>query len=173
MKPKIVQAVNQQIAAEFNSAYIYLGMAAYADSINLKGFANWFKIQFKEELDHAAGLHSHLVERGAKLSLSALPAPADSYQSIAAAAAATLKHEQLITTKISSLYELAQKEKDHALASFLQWYISEQVEEEANATQLVDKLAIVGDTPTALYLLDQELLVRKYTPSSILGHNGG
>lgn len=171
MKNNIIKAINNQLKNELNSAYIYLAMAAYVESINLKGFANWFKVQSQEEIDHAMGLYNHLSQREAKIVLQALPQPQTDYKNIEAVAAETLKHEQFITKMINNLYELAKKEKDYPLISFLQWYIDEQVEEEAGASELLNKVKMVGNNLSALYMLDKELLTRQYTPASILSKN--
>jgi ferritin len=162
MKNTVIKSVNAQIAEELSSAYIYLGMAAYAESINLKGFANWFTVQAKEELTHAMGFYKHLVNRGEKIDLAAMPKPSTSYKSIVEAVAETLKHEKYITDKINKLFELATKEKDYPLASILKWYIDEQVEEEGNATELLDKTKMVGKNETTLYMLDKELATRVF-----------
>ncbi len=167
MKSQVLQAVNNQIKEELNSAYIYLGMMAYAESKSLSGFANWFRVQAQEELDHAEGFFNHLVDRGAKVSLSALPKPKDNYKTILEAAQETLKHEQYITKKIHQLYETADQHKDYALVSLLKWYIDEQVEEEDSAQQIIDKVKMCDNKKHALYMVDKELLQREYKKEEI------
>lgn len=168
MKKSIVNAINKQIYEELNSAYIYLAMSAYAESVGLKGFANWFRVQSKEEEDHAMGFYNYLNSQGETVAYSALPKPKGSFKDIMEATKETLKHEEHITKCIHSLVDLSHKEKDHAFASMLQWYVDEQVEEEDSVRDIIDKLTMVGKNGPSLYMLDKELSARTYKPASIL-----
>lgn len=169
MKENVIQMVNEQIKAEMFSSYLYLSMAAYLENQNLKGFANWMRVQAKEEYDHALGFFNYLLMRGAKVELLEIAKPENTFINVSDIFAKTLNHENNITAKINNIYELAMQEKDFALHSFLKWYIDEQVEEEANVKELIDKIKILGDNGEALYLLDRELLARQYIPATILG----
>jgi ferritin len=150
-------AINDQINAEFGSAYLYLAMSAYSESINLKGFANWFKKQSEEENEHAFKLYDYLIERGGKVVLAAMPKPATNFGSIQKAFEQTLKHEKLITSKIHKLYELAVKEKDYATQAHLQWFITEQVEEEATAEDILNQIKMVDAKPGSLFYIDRHI----------------
>ncbi|MFH0773415.1 MAG: ferritin [bacterium] len=167
MDNTVVSELNKQIQEEFFSAYLYLSMAAYCSSKNLFGFASWFTVQAKEEVDHAMGFYNHLVAQGEKVELLALAKPAGSFGTLLDIAKATLSHEQHITARIKKIYEHAKEEKEYATELFVTWYIKEQVEEEANATILIEKIKMVGDDKTSLYLLDKELTLRTYTPVKI------
>lgn len=160
MKQNIESAINDQIKEELFSAYIYLAMAAYCEHLNLRGMANWFDVQSQEEVDHARGFYNYLVEANGRVRLQAVPEPPTDFKGPLGMAEETLKHEQYITSKINELYELAQSEKDYAFQSFLKWYIDEQVEEEASATELIEKIKMVGKEPAALYILDKEMSAR-------------
>lgn len=168
MKENVIQIVNEQIRVEMFSSYLYLSMAAYLENQNLKGFANWMRVQAKEEYDHALGFFNYLVTRGAKVELLEIAKPENVFSDINDVFSKTLAHENSITAKINNIYELAMQEKDFALLSFLKWYIDEQVEEESNVQELVDRIKILGANGEALYLLDRELSTRQYIPATIL-----
>jgi len=168
MNAKIQEAINNQIREEFYSGYLYLSMAAYCGAKTLNGFENWFRVQAQEERDHALGFYNYMLERGGEVKLQALDQPPSSFKGPLELFEAALKHEKHITGKINELFELAANEKDFAFQSFLKWYIDEQVEEEATASEMIDKVKMVGEKGEALYMLDQELGARTYTPSSIL-----
>jgi ferritin len=161
---QLTDAINIQINEELSSAYLYLSMSAFAEGQNLKGFANWFYIQYQEELDHAMGFFHFLIARGGNVVLKAIAEPQVSFSGPEVLFREGLKHEQYITACIHRLYELSVNEKDYALTSFLKWYIDEQVEEEESATSMVEKIDFVGTKGHALYLLDKELSGRKYEP---------
>ncbi|MFA5886552.1 MAG: ferritin [Patescibacteria group bacterium] len=166
MNEKIRNILNEQIKEEFYSAYFYLALAAKLEKLNLRGMANWLYIQAKEENDHALGLFKFLVERGEEPELLALAQPAMSgIKTASDIFQAGLKHERYITTRIYGILEAAREAKDYALESFIKWYIDEQVEEEAQATEIIEKLKLIGQDGSALYLLDQELAKRTYLPS--------
>ena len=160
MNKKIEKAINEQINAEIYSAYLYLAMAAYFDTQNLAGFANWMKVQAQEEMAHAMKFYHYVYERGGAVELSAIDKPPAKFKSALDVAGQTLAHEQKVTGLINSLYELAFKEKDYASQSFLKWFIDEQVEEEGSAQSLIDKINLVGDKSHMLYMLDKELASR-------------
>lgn len=158
---KTAEAINGQINKEFYSAYLYLSMSAWSASKNLKGFANWFAVQAQEELGHAMKFIRYLEEQGATVRLQAIEAPTATFASPTAAFEATLKHEQFITQSIHKLMDQAIAEKDHATQILLQWFVTEQVEEEANVTEIVEKLRLVGEHPHGLFMVDRELAARK------------
>lgn len=166
MEGALEQALNDQIKEELFSSYIYMSMESYAESINLPGFANWFYIQSKEEMDHANGIHKFLIDRGSKVEYQAIPKPPVDFKSALHLFEETLTHEKYISEKVNKLYELSMKEKDYALESFLRWYIDEQVEEEAQAKEIIEKIKLAGEEGQALYLIDRELAKRKYFKKS-------
>jgi len=153
----MVQAVNGQINAELYSSYLYLSMAAWFETQNLRGFAKWMRVQAKEEHAHAMKFFEYVVERGGTVALEAIEAPPAKWTSPLAAFEATLKHEQKVTALIDALAGVAEKEKDRASTIFLQWFISEQVEEEANATQIVETLKMIKESVGGLFQLDHHL----------------
>lgn len=161
---KMEQALNDQVNAELYSAYLYLAMAAHFQAVNLPGFANWMRVQTQEELFHAVKFYDFILQRGGRVSLTAIGAPPPKWNSPREAFEATLAHEQKVTARINRLVELAWEEKDHATYNFLQWFVSEQVEEEANAHELVQKLKLMGDDKSALFMLDRELATRVFVP---------
>ncbi len=154
---KMQDALNDQIQAEMASAYLYLAMAAYCEGMNLKGFGHWLRAQYNEEVGHAMKMLDYVVERGGKVALKAIDAPPAEFGSPAEVFAKVLAHEQHVTARITSLYELAVAEKDYAAQIFLQWFISEQVEEEASAEEIIDRMKLAGDKGSALVWLDKEL----------------
>ena len=167
MKPIVVKELNIQIQEELYSAYLYQAIAAYAKSKSLDGFANWFDIQVKEEIDHARGFYNYILDRGGKVELLAIAKPPKDFKGVEVLFVESLKHEKHVTARIHGLYALAEKENDISLKSFLKWYIDEQVEEEANASMYIDKVKMAGSQ--GLLLIDQELATRTYTQASILG----
>lgn len=164
LSEKMLNAFNEQIKHELNSAYIYLGMAAYFDSNNLPGFANWMRMQTQEELFHASKFYHFVYERDADVSLFALDQPSVDYESPLAAFEAAYQHEQFISGTIHQLYDLAMQEKDYASRPLLHWFIEEQVEEEASAKGIVDELKLVQDSKMGLYMLDKGMATRTFTP---------
>ena len=153
--------MNAQIQAEFYSAQLYLAMSAYSEAENFKGFAHWLKLQYKEETSHGMKFLGHILERGGEVDLRAIEAPPAKFGSMLKLFEEVLAHEQKVTALINSLYELALKEKDYASQIFLQWFISEQVEEEANASEIVGKLKMVGEKNiNGVMYIDKELIRR-------------
>ena len=164
---KMEKAFNDQVNAEFYSAYLYLSMKAYFESLDLKGFANWMQCQTQEELFHGMKIYGQINERGGRVNLSAIEKPPFEWKSPLDAFHAALNHEQKVTGLINNLVDLALKEKDHASNIFLQWFISEQVEEEDSVHDIIQKLKLMGDAPGGLFMIDKELAARVYTmPSS-------
>ncbi len=154
-------AMNEQINKELFSSYLYLSMAAYFEGRNLPGFAGWMRLQEAEERAHAMKLYDHLLERGGKVSLTAIGTPKSDWKSPVALFEEVAKHEAMITASIHSLFELARKEKDYPAEVLLQWFITEQVEEEKNAAEVLDNLKLVEERGTAVLMLDHRLGKRK------------
>jgi ferritin len=150
-------AINAQIKAELDSAYLYLSMAAYFESSNLPGFARWMHVQSKEEVSHAMKFYNFILERGGQVILKALEQPESRFASVMDVFDRTLNHEQKVTGLITALYELALKEKDYPAQILLQWYIDEQVEEEANASRILEMLRMAEGKSYALLPLDHEM----------------
>jgi len=158
MPDKTVQdAMNEQVKNELYSAYIYLSMSAYFEDANLPGFARWMQVQAQEEQEHAMKFFHFINERGGRVVLQAIDQPPIEFESPLDAFERTLEHEQLVTGMIHQLYALSVQEQDYASQIFLQWFVTEQVEEEANATQIVETLKAIGDKRHALLMLDREL----------------
>lgn len=161
---KMQEAINSQINAELYSAYLYLSMAAWFESVNLKGFANWMRVQEEEERFHAMKLFDYVLSRQGKVELRAIDAPAVEWKSPLDAFEAVYNHEVKVTSLINKLATLARQEDDHATGVLLHWFINEQVEEESGADELVQKLKLVGDNASALFMVDAELASRVFTP---------
>ena len=157
---KLEQAFNDQIQAEMYSSYLYLSMSAYFESINMPGFAHWMRVQTHEEQEHAMKLYKYVVERGGRVALQAIQQPPVDFGSTLAVAEMTYAHEQKVSALIYKLYDLAAEVGDHAASVFLQWYISEQVEEEDNTRTIVDQLNMIGEHSMGLIMLDRQLAAR-------------
>lgn len=164
IKSVIEEAINKQIAKELYSSHLYLSMAGFFKSINLNGFANWMRIQAQEENMHAMKFFDYLLERGGNAQIYKIEAPPNKWESPLAVFENTLEHEQMVTSSINDIADLAIHEKDHATNIFLQWFISEQVEEEATTGEILDRLKLAGDARAALFMLDNELKTRQLTP---------
>lgn len=160
---KMAQALNEQINKEMYSAYLYMSMSAYSAKIGLKGFANWFMVQYHEEMFHAMKLYEYVQRQGEDVKLEAIKAPPTEFASQLDMFTQTLTHEQYITSSINGLMELAIKKKDHATQIFLEWYVIEQVEEEENDNDIIAELKLIGDNAHALLMLDRELAARATT----------
>jgi len=159
---KLEKALNKQINAEFYSAYLYLSMSAYLTDISLTGFANWMRAQFEEEKFHAMKMYDYLLERGGIIKLEAIKAPKHKWKNIIDVFENVLEHEQMVTASINNLMSLAIDEKDHATANFLQWFVDEQVEEEATVSDLLAQLKLVEGKGSGLFMLDREAAQRKF-----------
>jgi ferritin len=157
---KMRDALNEQVNAELYSAYMYLSMSAYFESVSLPGFANWMKIQAQEETGHAMKIYDFVIERAGRVTLKAIEAPPAQWKSPLDVFEATFKHEQKVTGLINNLVNLAIEEKDHATSSFLQWFVDEQVEEEASADAIVQQLKLIKDAPGGLFMVNNELSQR-------------
>jgi len=154
-------AMNDQINKELFSSYLYLSMAAYFEDRNLPGFANWMRVQADEEREHAMKIYDFILERGGKVALKAIDAPKTEWNSTLEVAEEVAAHEGKVTASIHALYELALKEKDYPAQVMLQWFISEQVEEEKNAAEIVASLKMIEAHETAVLQLDHRLSKRK------------
>ena len=154
------EAINQQIAHEFYSSYLYLAMSAYFETLSLPGFAHWMRQQSDEEREHAMKLYDFLHDRGGAVELKALAQPPGEFQSPLDVFQQALEHERKVTKLIHQLNELALKESDYATQAHLQWFITEQLEEENNASQVIEQLKMTGGQPAALFMLDRELGAR-------------
>ena len=154
---RIQEAINEQINEEFESAYLYLAFSSHLDNQNLKGFAHWMRQQWEEELKHGLKLYDHLLRRGGQANLAEINKPESDAETAQDFFEEVLAHERHITKCINELYELAKEERDNPLQNLLQWFIDEQVEEEENAEEILEKLRLIGDHGPNLFLLDQEL----------------
>ena len=157
----IEAAINAQIQAEFQSAYLYLAMSARFENMNLKGFAHWLRLQWQEETNHAMKFYDFLLQRDGVVELDALTRPEVSFDNPLEAFEEVLAHEQYITGRIHELYDLASEKKDYPLQTLLHWFIDEQVEEEDSARAIIDTLRLIGDAGPNLFLLDRELGARQ------------
>jgi len=155
-------SLNDQIQAEFFSAYLYLAMAAYMQERDLDGFANWMRIQAQEELTHGMKFFDYVNEAGARVILQAVETPPEEWASPLAAFEAALSHEKHMTGRIYGIADLCNEEKDHATANLLQWFISEQVEEESNVDGIIKKLKMVGDKGAGMFMIDRDLAQRVF-----------
>jgi len=166
---KMQEALNEQINAELYSAYLYLSMEAFFQSINLPGFANWMRVQTQEELMHAMKMYDYVNERGGRVTLKSIADPPAEWESPLAVFEAVYEHEQKVTGLINNLVNLAMEQKDHAANMFLQWFVNEQVEEERSADEIVQKIKLMADAPGAMYTLDNEMGQRVFTPPATQG----
>ena len=164
LSKKMVKSLNYQINRELYSAYLYLSMASYADAEGLNGFANWFKIQAKEEEFHAEKMYNYVNQQGERVLVDAIEKPETDFSSMLDLFEKTLKHEKVVTSLINGLVKLAREENDYATESFLQWYVTEQVEEEANPAEMIQKINFIGKDGRGLLMLDKELASRTFTP---------
>ncbi len=158
----MIAALNEQINHELYSSYLYLSMAAYFHSINLDGFARWMRVQAKEEDLHAMKLFDHLRDRGARVVLEQIDKPKTVWKSPLDAFAAAHEHEKFITSKINGLYQLAEKESDYPAKVLLDWFVNEQVEEEASSSGVVKMLERIKDSGSGIIMLDRELGKREF-----------
>ncbi|MFH1996981.1 MAG: ferritin [Candidatus Omnitrophota bacterium] len=161
---KMVESINEQINKELYSAYLYLSMASYAASVGLNGFANWLNVQVKEEMSHAEKFYNYVIQQNGRVALKAIEEPPQKFTSMADIFKKTLEHEQLVTGLINKLVDLAKKESDHATDTFLQWFVTEQVEEEANASEILQKLDLIGKDGNGILMIDSQLAARVFIP---------
>lgn len=169
LNDKIRDALAGQLNAEMYSSYLYLSMSSYFSSLDLAGFANWMRVQAREELMHAMKFYDYINERGARVLLKEIEGPPTGWTSPQDAFEHTLRHEQKVTGLINGLVDLALEERDHATNNFLQWFVAEQVEEEASAGEVLQKVKRVGEDQGGLFMLDNELAQRIFTPPAAKG----
>ena len=164
LSERMMKALNKQLNAELYSAYLYLSMAAYFESKNLKGFANWMRVQAQEELTHAMKFFDYINERGGRVYLEAIEKPPTEWKSPLDVFEATYEHEVKVTSMINDLVNMAMEEKDHATYNMLQWFVAEQVEEEASADEIRQQLRMIKEDGRGIMMLDRELKQRTFTP---------
>ena len=161
MNKKVYKAFNEQVQAELYSAYMYLAMSVYLEDENFKGMAHWMRLQYEEEREHAFRLMKFMQERGVKPELLQIDMSPAEYGTPLEVFTKALEHEKYVTSRIHEMYEVAMKEKDYAAMSHLLWFIDEQVEEEDQTREIVDKLMMVGDNMNGLFVIDGQLGSRK------------
>ena len=163
---KLQTAIDEQINAEIWSAYLYLSMSAYFERQNLKGFANWMKVQWQEEITHSVKFFDYVHSRGGQVALKPIAAVETDWKNAIEVFEHTLEHEQYVTGLINNLANIAVEEKDHATNTMLQWFIAEQVEEEGNVEQILVQLKMIGDNGYGMLMLDRELATRIFVDST-------
>ena len=159
---KLQEAFNYQINKELYSEYLYLAMKAYFQELNLQGFVNWFDVQVQEEHAHAMGMYNYLIERGGKVELQAIDKPEVEGNTPLEIFEHVLRHEEYVTSLINKLMDVAEDVKDRAAISFVDWYIKEQVEEEASVNNVLATLKLIGEDKNALLLFDKDLATRTF-----------
>ena len=164
LSKEMEEALNGQLNAEAYSAYLYVSMAAYFESVGLKGFARWMNLQAREEYFHTQKFYDYVVERGGRVLLRRIDNPPTEWKSPLAAFKDAYAHEQKVTALINDLMDMAQAQSDHAAQVFLQWFVSEQVEEEASVDEVVQRLKLAGETGPGLFMMDSELGGRVMSP---------
>lgn len=164
---KVAKVLIEQVNKELYSAYLYLSMSAYFSDIGLLGFANWMRVQVQEEQAHAMLIYDFLINRGERVTLGAIDAPPGDWKNPLQVMEEVLKHEVYVTGLINNVVAVAEEQKDRATMSYFNWFVDEQVEEEANAQDIISKLKLIGDDKSALYLLDKDLSARVFTPPVI------
>ena len=164
LSERMVATLNKQINREIYSAYLYLSMSAYSTFKGLKGFANWFMVQYQEEMTHVVKIYDYINDQGSRVKLTAVEQPPTEFGSPLEMFEKTLEHEKFVTRCINDLVNIAIKEKDHATRIFLQWFVTEQIEEEANDNEIIAKLKLVGKEGNGLFMIDKELAARAFVP---------
>jgi len=164
IKKRVLDALNSQLNAELYSAYLYLSMEAYFESIDLSGFANWMRAQAQEELTHAMKFYDYIVQRGERVDLISIDEPQKEWDSPLAVFEHVYEHEKKVTGLINDLVDISVAESDHATTNFLQWYVAEQVEEEESASGVLQRVKLTADSPGGLFMLDTELGQRVFNP---------
>jgi ferritin len=154
---KMTKELNKQLNKEFYSAYLYLSMSAYCNRNDLPGAANWFLMQYQEEQDHATRIYNYLIGQDAKVVLQEVEKPPRKFGTLLETYEESLEHEQYMTKNLNELSDYALKEKDHATYNLLQWFVNEQVEEEATVSEIISKLKMVGEDGYGLLMIDSEL----------------
>ncbi|MBU3102625.1 ferritin [Clostridium gasigenes] len=166
LSENLLKVLNDQVNFEFYSSYTYLAMAAYTESIDLSGFANFFRVQAQEELSHALKFYEYIFQKNGEVKLETIPQPQIKYENLLDVFQTGYEHEQIVTKKIYNLADIANDEREHSTISLLKWFIDEQVEEENTFNSLIKKLRRVEGNPAALYMLDDELATRVFTPQA-------
>lgn len=170
MNEKVYDLLNDQINKELYSSYLYLSFADYFEDEGLKGFANWYMIQAQEERDHALIFRNYLLDNDCSIKLKAIDQPDKTFTTHLGPLEASLAHEQYVTSLINDIYAAAAEVKDYRTMKFIDWFIEEQMEEEANATDMITRMKLFGGDAKALYDLDQEYAARAYNvPSPLVG----
>ncbi len=169
IQEKMQEAINDQINAEIFSAYLYLSMSAYFQNEGYTGFAKWMELQAAEEFSHARKFYNYIYERGGRVTMKAIEAPETEWSGILDVFEATLKHEQKVTELINNLVDISMELKDHASFNMLQWFVTEQVEEEATAEDIINKLKMLKDHSAGLFMMDKELGSRVLNPAMFQG----
>lgn len=164
---KMASALNEHLNNELFSSYLYLSMQAYSENAGLKGLANWFNVQVQEEVFHAQKFYKYILNQGEKVALEAIEKPQSKFNSPFDLFEQTLKHEKEVTARINKLVDLAKKEKDYATDGMLQWFVSEQVEEETSVNDIIQQLKLMGKDGSGLFMLDKELGQRVFTPPAV------
>ncbi len=159
---KMQEAFNNQINKEFYSSYLYLSMAAHLESIGLAGFSNWMRIQAQEENFHGMAMFDYVLERGGNVKLESFPTPPHSWENVLDIFQEVLKHEEYVSSLINDLADVAEAERDRASLAFTQWFITEQVEEEASANDMIAKLKLVNLNGDAVFSMDKEAAARVF-----------
>lgn len=162
MNKRVEKELNDQINREFHSAYLYLSMCAYFEGKNLNGFANFMKVQYQEEVSHAMKFFEYIIDIGGKVELQPIGQVKTKWEDVIEAFEDTYEHEKKITNSINKLLSIAYEEQDYATANMLQWYISEQVEEEANVSGILEQLRMVEGKGAGLFILDREMSARVF-----------
>ncbi len=162
MDKKLEKAINDQLNFEIESAHVYLAMAGYVATLGLEGFESWMFVQYEEELSHAKKFIQYLNERGGRVNITGFETPRNDFNSLLDVMEVSLGHEKIVTAKINNIMKIAHELQDYAAISFLQWYVTEQVEEEDNFSKLIDKIKLVKDA--GLYMLDKEVGTRVFVP---------
>jgi len=163
---EMLKVLNEQITKEMFSSNLYLSMASYFADTNFKGFSHWMHLQAQEEMMHAMKIFTYILDRGGRPIIDALDKPRENWSSPLEAFTNAYEHEQLVTASIYNLVDVATNLKDHATVSFLRWFVDEQVEEEATASEIVERLKLAGDSTGGLFILDKELMSRQAGPQA-------
>lgn len=161
---RMEEELNDQIVREMFSSNLYLSMSSYFESISLRGFANWMRIQAQEEFAHTMKFYEYILDRGGRAIIGQIEAPRNQWENVQDVYSEVLDHERAVTASINNLVKIAREENDFATENFLQWYIAEQVEEEANVSDVLEQLKMIDGKGAGLFILDRELKQRVFVP---------
>ena len=164
---RMEEELNKQIIRELFSSNLYLSMSSYFESINLRGFANWMRVQAQEEFAHTMKIYEYILDRGGRSIIGAIEAPKNEWNDVIDIYSDVLGHERKITASINNLVKVAREENDFATENFLQWFISEQVEEEANVSDVLEQLKMIDGKGAGIFMLDRELKLRVFVPIDV------